>query len=198
MEISIGHVTYLLYQSEPNINNFYKFLQKRNGTRRAEWRSCRADFDIGRSRGRSPRIRLPRWACALWKRQKMGSFERRSAGKCSRDGCKKCNLRCNLHYLHQGNLKFVIYLLTCTPPTFFRNPTLLVINVKHWHWGSLEAGSVLPEFFIWILCCNKLAPDTDAMCLALEASMNLSWSELLKNSLQYVHECHVPQVLNCH
>src|SRR6266545_4509653 len=52
----------------------------------------------------------------------MGSFERRSAGKCSRDGCKKCNLRCNLHYLHQGNLKFVIYLLTCTPPTFFRNP----------------------------------------------------------------------------
>ena len=52
-----------------------------------------------------------------------GSFERRSAGKCSRDGCKKCNLRCNLHYLHQGNLKFVIYLLTCTPPTFFRNPS---------------------------------------------------------------------------
>lgn len=27
----------------------------------------------------------------------------------------------NLHYLHGANLDFVIYLLTCTTPTFFRN-----------------------------------------------------------------------------
>ena len=34
---------------------------------------------------------------------------------------KKCNLRCNLHYLHRANLDFVNYLITCTLRSFFRN-----------------------------------------------------------------------------
>jgi len=88
---------------------------------------ARCEINEGMSTGENARTFLAVNTALLvdrdWtKRLKMGSFERRSAGKCSRDRCKKCNLRCNLHYLHQGKLNFVIYLLTCTPPTFFRNP----------------------------------------------------------------------------